>query len=79
VEKVRVGKKHALYLPKSVVRALGLREGDKLLLIVEDDKIVLQKIKSFFQVALETPKKLSLTPGDVEKASIEMQRELLGG
>lgn len=50
-----------------------------LLLIMEDDEIVLQKIKSFFQVALESSKKLSLTLGDVEKASIEMQRELLDG
>jgi len=78
VAEVRLGKKNTIYLPKNVVNALNLREGDKLVLKVIGDKIVLEKSESFFKKALETRKIIELTPEEVEEASVEMQKELLG-
>ena len=42
---VQLGKKYALYIPKSVVAELGLREGDYLLLETREGRIVLQPIR----------------------------------
>ncbi|RLF21718.1 MAG: hypothetical protein DRN15_10660 [Thermoprotei archaeon] len=78
VEEVRVGKRYALYLPRSVVKALGIREGDKLTLTVEGDAIVLRKSKSFFEIALEIKKVLRLSPEEIERISLEAQEEMLG-
>jgi len=78
VAEVRLGKRNTIYLPKNVVNALNLREGDKLILKVIGDKIVLEKNESFFKKALETRKIIELTPEEVEEASVEMQKELLG-
>ncbi len=79
VAEVRLGKKYALYLPRSIVKALGLKEGDKLTLIVEGNRIIIKKSKSFFEAALESRKVLRLSPEEIEKASLEMQKEFLMG
>jgi len=42
---VRVGRKRAIYIPKSVAEELGLKEGDRILLEVVDGKIVLTPVK----------------------------------
>ncbi len=70
VAEVRLGKKSIIYLPKNVVNALNLREGDKLVLKVIRDKIVLEKSESFFKKALETRKIIELLPEEVEEASV---------
>ena len=75
---VTVERKHALYLPRSVVEKLQLKEGEKLLLTVEGDRIVLRRVPDFFAEAKQSPKRLRLTPEEVERASEEAQRELLG-
>ena len=41
---IRVGRKHTLYLPKEVVEKLRIREGDKLLLEVHGDKIIVRQL-----------------------------------
>ncbi len=46
---VRLGRKYALYLPKDIVRALDLREGDKLLLEVKDNMLILRPIPRLFK------------------------------
>ena len=40
----RVGRKYALYLPREVVERLGLREGDRLLLSIRGDELVLRPL-----------------------------------
>jgi len=75
---VTIGKKYAVYLPKNVVEELQLREGEKLLLTVEGERIVLRRIPDFFASARRSPKRLRLTPEEVERVSVEVQRELLG-
>ncbi|MCD6443908.1 AbrB/MazE/SpoVT family DNA-binding domain-containing protein [Candidatus Bathyarchaeota archaeon] len=75
---VKVGKKYAVYLPKRIAEALQIREGDRLILIVEGDNLVLRKPRDFFEASLQTPKKLKLSPEEVEESSLEAQREVLG-
>jgi AbrB family looped-hinge helix DNA binding protein len=75
---VRVGKKYAVYLPRSVVEELKLKEGEKLVLTVEGDSIVLRRPPDFFEEARRTPKRLRLAPEEFEAASVEAQEELLG-
>lgn len=42
---IRIGKRNAVYLPKEVVEKLNLKEGDKLVLVVNGDKIELIPIR----------------------------------
>jgi len=79
VVSVKVGRKYAVYLPKRVVETLDIKEGDKLVLVVRGDSIVLRKAVDFFEASLRTPKRLKLTPEEAEEASLEFQEELLGG
>ena len=53
---VTVGRKHALYLPKGVVERLQLKEGEKLLLTLEGDRIVLRRVPDLFAEAKRSPK-----------------------
>ncbi len=45
---VRLGKKNAIYLPREVVEKLNLCEGDRLLLEVHGNVIVLRPIPKLF-------------------------------
>ena len=42
---IRVGKRNAVYLPKEVVERLNLKEGDKLILALNGDRIELIPIR----------------------------------
>ena len=46
---VRVGKRNALYLPKRITEALGIKEGDKLMLEVRDNMIILRPLPKLFR------------------------------
>ena len=41
---VRIGRKRAIYIPKEIAEKLGLEEGDKVILEVIDNKLVLTPI-----------------------------------
>lgn len=75
---VSIGKKYAVHLPKSVLEELQLKESEKSLLTVEGERIVLRRIPDFFTSAKKSPKRLRLTPEEVERSSVEAQKELLG-
>ncbi len=49
IQVVRLGRKYALYIPGDVVRALDLREGDKLLLEVKDNTLILKPVPRLFK------------------------------
>ncbi len=70
---VHVRKKYAIYIPRSVVRVLGLKEGDKLLMKVENGKILLEKIEDPIKLALSEDYFASIDPKDIERVSIEEQ------
>jgi AbrB family looped-hinge helix DNA binding protein len=75
---VSIGRKYAVYLPRSVVEELKLKEGEKLVLTVEGESIVLRRLPDFFAEARRAPKRLRLAPEEFERASAEAQEELLG-
>ena len=41
---VRIGKKNAIYLPKKIMETLNLREGDLLLVEIEENRIVMKPL-----------------------------------
>jgi len=69
----RVGKKFAIYLPKAVVNALGLKEGEKVLLTVAGNSLILEALRDPIQLALSGKKFASITPEQVEAISLEEQ------
>jgi len=71
----KVGRKFALYLPKSVVKALGIKEGDKVLIAVEGNSIVVRVVKDPIELAVQGEKFASITPEDVERISLEWQKK----
>lgn len=71
--KSRVGKKYAIYLPKAVVEAIGLREGDKVLLRVAGNTVVLESLQDPLELALSGKKFASIKPEQVEAISLEEQ------
>jgi len=75
----RVGKKYAIYLPKAVVEALGLKEGERVLLRVSGNALVLETLQDPIQLALSGKKFASITPEQVEAISLEEQRSKAKG
>lgn len=71
--KSRVGKKHAVYLPKSIVEALDIREGEGILLEAAGDTLILKLLKDPLQLALSKDKFASLKPEEIEGISLEEQ------
>jgi len=70
---VHVRKKFAIYIPRSVVRTLGLKEGDKLLMKIERGRIILEKIEDPFKLALSGDYFAFIDPKDIEMISMEEQ------
>ena len=62
----KVGKKGAIYLPKHIMRTLGVREGDKVLMRVEGDKLVLEFVPDPFSLALKVRKWAKTTVEEFE-------------
>ena len=74
----RVGKKYAIYLPKAIVKALSLNEGDRVLLSVSGNTLIIEKLQDPIQLALYGKKFASITPEQVEAISLEEQRKYKG-
>ncbi len=76
VKEVRVGKRGAIYLPSKIRSKLGIREGDKALIKVEDNKIVIEFIPDPFSMALKVRKWAETTVEEFERESEEEQDAL---
>jgi AbrB family looped-hinge helix DNA binding protein len=70
----RVGKKYVIYLPKLIVKAIDLREGERVLLRVVEDTIVLEKLKDPIELALSEEKFASIKIEQIEAISLEEQK-----
>ena len=74
-QKVKVGKKYAIYLPKKVIVKLGIKEGDILLLdIDENNNLILKRIEKIHRKSKYWSK---ITPEEVEKAGEKISRKIL--
>ncbi|MGC8576564.1 MAG: AbrB/MazE/SpoVT family DNA-binding domain-containing protein [Thermoproteota archaeon] len=69
----RIGKKFAIYLPKKIVRALDLKEGERVILRVSGSSLILETLKDPINLALSGKKFASITPEEVEATSLEEQ------
>lgn len=74
VIETRIGKKYTLYLPKAVVEALNLKEGERVLLRVSGNTLILETLPDPVQLALHGDKFASITPEQVERISLEEQK-----
>ena len=74
----KIGKKFALYLPKSVVDTLKVKEGDKVKISVEGEKMIVEVIRDSIDLALHGKKFAKISAEEVEKISLEEQRSYEG-
>ena len=72
----RVGKKGVIYLPKHIMRSLGVKEGDKVLMKVEGNKLVLEFVPDPLSLALRVKKWAKTTVEEFEAESEAEQVEL---
>ena len=70
---MRIGKRYAIYLPEAVIEALDLKEGDKVILNVSGNALIVEKIHDPVQLALSGSKFASVAPEQVETISLEEQ------
>ncbi len=75
-KEIKVGKKGAIYLPSKIREKLGVKEGDKALIKVEGDKIVIEFIPDPFSMALRVRKWAETTVEEFERESEEEQGAL---
>ncbi|HEW93822.1 AbrB/MazE/SpoVT family DNA-binding domain-containing protein [Candidatus Geothermarchaeota archaeon] len=79
VREGRIGKKYAIYLPKDIVEALGFREGDRVILRVSDNSLIIEKVYDPLDLAISGEKFASVTLNEVEAISLEEQEKYLKG
>ena len=65
----RVGRKNTLYLPKEVVRRLGIREGDRVVMRIEDGRLILEFISDPLTLALRSERWAKTTVEEFERES----------
>ncbi|MEM3404471.1 MAG: AbrB/MazE/SpoVT family DNA-binding domain-containing protein [Nitrososphaeria archaeon] len=71
----RIGKKHTIYLPKPIVDALNLKEGEMILVSVDKNSIVIEIIRDPIELALSGKKFASIEPKQIEEVSLEEQKK----
>ncbi|MEM2901630.1 MAG: AbrB/MazE/SpoVT family DNA-binding domain-containing protein [Candidatus Bathyarchaeia archaeon] len=79
IVKAKVGRKYAVYLPKILVEAAGLKEGEKILLRLVGGSILIEAVKDPITLALEGWKFASVKPEEVEAISVEEQEKYVKG
>lgn len=76
---IRLGKKYTIYLPKTIVQATGLNEGDKMLLKAKGQTLTIEILKNPLELAVKGKKFTSITPQQIEKISREEQCKHIEG
>ena len=71
-----IGRKYAIHLPKPVVKALNLKEGDKILLRVYGTSLLQESVQDPLQLALSSKKFASVEPEEIEKTSFRVQTRI---
>jgi len=74
---IRVGRRRTIVIPKAVAEALGIDEGSKLKLTVENGKIILEPIPDAIQLSLRGDKLGKVSLKDLEAESIEIQKKYI--
>jgi len=45
----KIGKKYTIYIPKEIVKKLDLKEGEKILIKTENNKIIIKRVDAFLK------------------------------
>jgi len=69
----KVGKKYAIYLPKSIVKKLAIKEGDIVEFRVVDNDLNIRFIRDPLWLAVYGRKYASIKPDAIERISVEEQ------
>jgi len=72
----KVGKKCTIYLPKQLVEQLNIIEGDKVLMKIEGNRLILEFIPDPLSLALRIKKWAKTTVKEFEEESEREQNEL---
>ncbi|QIW23766.1 AbrB/MazE/SpoVT family DNA-binding domain-containing protein [Sulfolobus sp. S-194] len=67
---IRIGKRNAIYIPKDIAESLNLKEGDRLIVVVKDDRIELIPVRKPSKYWAE------ISPDEVEKVGEEISKSL---
>ena len=62
-----------MYPPKELMKQLGLKEGYNIVFRVENDRLIVEKVKDPWTLALQTRKWAETTVEDFERESEELQ------
>jgi len=66
----KVGKRLTLYPPKELMRRLGLKEGYNIVFRVEDYRLIVEKVKDPWTLALQTRKWAETTVEEFEELQL---------
>ncbi|MHA3964478.1 MAG: AbrB/MazE/SpoVT family DNA-binding domain-containing protein [Candidatus Thorarchaeota archaeon SMTZ1-45] len=69
----QIGKKHTIYLPKTVVDEASLKVGMKILITVEGNRIIIEPVPDPIALAIHGKKFASMTLEEIEAISLEEQ------
>ena len=75
---VRVGKKRTIVIPKAIAESLGIVEGSRVILKVEEDRLVIEPIPDAIWLALHGKKVAKISWRDIAKTSVEEQEKYVG-
>ena len=70
---VRIGEELSFRIPRAIAEKLGLKEGSRITMHVEEGKLLVGPAEDAIDLALKGKKFASLTPEEVEKISREAQ------
>ncbi|WP_243671585.1 AbrB/MazE/SpoVT family DNA-binding domain-containing protein [Vulcanisaeta sp. JCM 16161] len=54
--RVRVSRKNTIYIPKAISEAVGISEGDYVVLRVDGNRIIIERVEDPFEYALKVKK-----------------------
>ena len=77
--RVRVSRKNTIYIPKAISEAVGISEGDYVVLRVEGGRIVIERVEDPFEYALRVRKFAEVTFEEFERESEEVQDRYFRG
>ena len=64
-----------MYPPKELMKQLGLKEGYNIVFRIEDDRLIVEKVKDPWTLALQTHKWAETTVEEFERESEDLQEE----
>jgi len=74
----KISRKGTIYLPKRVLKAFNVKEGDRVLMRLEGNRLILEFIPDPFSLALRAKKWAKTTVEEFEAESEAEQEELYG-